>query len=39
MQWFWLLVILAVVGAGALVLGTGLIEIGGVTQPSNWQAK
>lgn len=38
MQWFWLFAILAVVGAGALVLGTGLIEIGGVTQPSNWHA-
>lgn len=39
MQWFWLFAVLAIVGAGALVLGTGLIEIGGVTHPSNWHAK
>ena len=39
MQWFWLFAVIAVVGAGALVFGTGLIEIGGVTQPSTWSTK
>lgn len=39
MQWFWLFAVMAVVGAGALVLGTGVIDIGGVTQPSTWSTK
>ncbi|WP_279603053.1 hypothetical protein [Methylobacterium sp. E-046] len=39
MQWFWLFAVMAVVGAGALVFGTGLIKISGVTQPANWPAK
>ena len=39
MQWFWLLAVMAVVGAGALVFGTGLIKVSGVTQSANWHAK